>query len=70
MDNIKAHPDGYRTLKFGIEPLCGHGVHALKGAIPSQTQTAMEVEVIRKGFENIREAMGGDMDLIVHCHNE
>ena len=35
MDNIKAHPDGYRTLKFGFEPLCGHGVHAFKGAIPS-----------------------------------
>jgi L-alanine-DL-glutamate epimerase-like enolase superfamily enzyme len=70
VDTIKAHPDGYRTLKFGFEPLCGQGVHVFKGAVPSQTLTAMEIEVIRKGFENIRAAMGGDMDLIIHCHNE
>ena len=76
VDDIKAYPDGYRTLKFGFEPLCGHGVHAFKGTIPSQTLTAMEVEVIRidagKPFRN--DAMQLDVGTVFfqappHCGN-
>lgn len=70
IDRLKAHPDGYRTFKFGFEPLCGKGIRHFKGAVPSQTLTATEVQVIRKGFENIRAALGDEADLIVHCHNE
>ena len=29
-----------------------------------------ELRVIRMGFENLREALGWDTDLIIHCHNE
>jgi L-alanine-DL-glutamate epimerase-like enolase superfamily enzyme len=32
--------------------------------------TQTELHLIRQGYENCREAVGWDTDLIVHCHNE
>jgi L-alanine-DL-glutamate epimerase-like enolase superfamily enzyme len=29
-----------------------------------------ELDLIRRGYENCREALGWDYDIIVHCHNE
>lgn len=34
VDDIKAHSDGYRTLKFGFEPLCGLGSMPSKARSP------------------------------------
>ena len=34
VDDIKAYPDGYRTLKFGFEPLCGLGSMPSKARSP------------------------------------
>ena len=70
VSRVTSHPDGYRTIKAGFESLCGRGIPHFEGAVPSQTLTAMEIEKIRCGFEIVRKAMGQDLDLIVHCHNE
>lgn len=50
----------------------GNGLRKNRYAVAemSQTLTASEIRVVGKGYENIREALGWDHDLIVHCHNE
>ncbi|MFC1715888.1 mandelate racemase/muconate lactonizing enzyme family protein [Candidatus Poribacteria bacterium] len=69
---MKATPQGWKTVKFGFQGLMGQGLP--KGRYStgqlSQTLTASELEVIRQGYENCRDALGFDMDIIVHCHNE
>ncbi|MFQ6009455.1 MAG: enolase C-terminal domain-like protein, partial [Candidatus Zixiibacteriota bacterium] len=69
---MKEHPYGWKTVKFGFERLMGRGLP--KGRYSSgqmsQTLTATELEVIRRGYENCREALGFDIDIIIHCHNE
>ncbi len=69
---MKADPHGWKTLKFGFERLMGHGLppNRYRAGQLSQMLTASELEVIRRGYENCREALGFDMDFIVHCHNE
>jgi L-alanine-DL-glutamate epimerase-like enolase superfamily enzyme len=66
------HPLGWHTVKLGFEG-------ALRQKSPrkefhsgrrSQTLTATELESIRQGYENCREALGFAVDFIVHCHNE
>ena len=68
----KAHPCGFRTIKIGFEPLLGDGGrtgpygHGRPSRLPPQTA----LRRIEKGFLNVREALGWDTDIIVHCHNE
>jgi len=68
----KAHPCGWKTLKFGFERMVGRGLPPgrYQGGSPSMMLTQSELALIRKGFENCREALGWDIDVIVHCHNE
>ena len=72
VNEMKTHPDGYRTIKAGFEGLRGNGLKANQYAVAemSHTLTAMEINVVRRGYENIRAEMGWEHDLIVHCHNE
>jgi L-alanine-DL-glutamate epimerase-like enolase superfamily enzyme len=69
---IKADPHGFRTIKFGFERLLGRGLPAnrYRGGYLSEMLTPTELRVIRQGYENCREALGWDIDFIVHCHNE
>jgi L-alanine-DL-glutamate epimerase-like enolase superfamily enzyme len=32
--------------------------------------TPTELKIIREGYENCRTALGWDIDIIIHCHNE
>ena len=69
---MKEHPNGWKTVKFGFERLMGRGLPEGRhspGQL-SQMLTATELEVIRRGYENCREALGFDIDIIIHCHNE
>ena len=65
-------PHGWKTIKFGFEKLLGKGLAAdiyQPGWLsPMLKQT--DLKIIRQGFENCREALGWDIDIIVHCHNE
>jgi L-alanine-DL-glutamate epimerase-like enolase superfamily enzyme len=69
---MKEDPHGWKTFKFGFERLMGNGLpEGRYGAGQlSQMLTPTELKVIRQGYENCREALGFDRDIIVHCHNE
>jgi len=65
---MKAAPPGWTAFKFGFP----HSNPATdKARDPSnRLLTSKELRDIRRGFENCREAMGWDYDIIVHCHWE
>lgn len=69
---VKADKYGFKTVKFGFERLLGKGLPAgrYRGGYLSQTLTPTELKIIRQGYENAREALGWETDIIVHCHNE
>jgi len=69
---MKEHPCGWKTVKFGFERLMGQGLPGGRYSAGqlSRMLTASELEIIRRGYEGCREALGFDMDIIVHCHNE
>jgi galactonate dehydratase len=57
---------------MGFDVLLGSGPRQgwHQGGRPSLMLTQTELHLIRQGYENCREAVGWDTDLIVHCHNE
>jgi L-alanine-DL-glutamate epimerase-like enolase superfamily enzyme len=70
---LKADPEGYRTFKCG-------GIHypwlprrerfEHKAAAMSLTLTQSDLDIVRRGNENLREALGFDVDMIVSAHGE
>ncbi len=68
---FRAHPHGYRTVKVDF-PLPDDALlsRPFAGAAPSQSLKQSDCKVIRDGFETFRDALGWDLDFIVHCHNE
>ncbi len=73
-DELKANPWGYRVFKFGIEHMNYQGgrVHPVRhhGGLLAPMLKPSELHRIQQGYENCREALGWDYDIIVHCHNE
>lgn len=70
--SVRAHPHGRRTLKLGFERLRGQGLsnnRYITGR-PATTLSQAELKVIGRGYHNLRDALGDDLDFIVHCHNE
>jgi L-alanine-DL-glutamate epimerase-like enolase superfamily enzyme len=65
---VKAHPSGFTCHKFGFPHT---NPAADKARDPSnRLLTTKELIGVRTGFENCREAIGWDHDLMVHCHWE
>jgi len=58
-DKVKADPAGFTAHKFGF-PHSG----------VSRVLTTRELIDVGKGYENCREAIGWDHDIMVHCHWE
>ena len=68
---FRAHPHGYRTLKFGFPlPDDARLARPFAGAAPSQSLKQSDFKVIGEDFAMMRDALGDDLDFIVHCHNE
>ncbi len=69
---VKEDPHGFKVVKFGFERLLGHGLppNASHPGFLSDMLTQTELKIIRQGYENCREALGWDTDIIIHCHNE
>jgi L-alanine-DL-glutamate epimerase-like enolase superfamily enzyme len=65
---VKSNPAGFTAHKFGFphtQP------DTDKGRDPSnRLLTTKELIQVRQGFENCREALGWDHDILVHCHWE
>ena len=66
---MKADPAGWTGFKFGF-PRSNPTTDKAKDAGNPNLITTKELRDIRQGFENCREAIGWDYDIIVHCHWE
>ena len=70
---IKADPYGFKTIKFGFEALLGRQLPQHAGRRPGYLCDMLkqtELRKIRQGYEYCREALGWEIDIIIHCHNE
>ena len=65
---VKAHPSGFTCHKFGFQ----HTDPSTDKARDRSNRLLTTKELIgaQRGFENCREAIGWDHDLMVHCHWE
>jgi L-alanine-DL-glutamate epimerase-like enolase superfamily enzyme len=65
---VKAHPAGFTAHKFGFPHT---SLKEDPGRDPSNRMlSTRELINIQQGFENCREAVGWDHDIMVHCHWE
>ena len=64
----KAHPSGFSCHKFGF-PQSDPAIDRARDP-SNRVLTTRELIAIQKGFENCREALGWEHDLMVHCHWE
>ena len=60
---VRAQPEGFSAFK--IEP-----TQALRGERVGPGLTTAQLKKIARGFANVREAVGDDIDIAVHCHNQ
>ena len=65
---VKSAPAGFTAHKFGF-PRTNPNTDGGRDAA-NRVLTTKELIQIRQGFENCREAIGWDHDIIVHCHWE
>lgn len=65
---VKAHASGFTCHKFGF-PNSDPAVDPARDP-SNRLLTTRELINLRKGFENCRDAVGWDRDLMVHCHWE
>jgi L-alanine-DL-glutamate epimerase-like enolase superfamily enzyme len=62
---IRAMPEGFTAFKNNIDPLLG-----VPPARFASTLTTQQLRHVAIGYGNCREAVGEDIDIAVHCHNE
>ncbi len=67
-DKVKADPSGFTCHKFGFRHTDPATDKARDPA--NRLLTTKELMQIQQGFENCREAIGWDHDIMVHCHWE
>ncbi|MBM3788659.1 MAG: mandelate racemase/muconate lactonizing enzyme family protein [Acidobacteria bacterium] len=59
-ESCKADPSGFTCHKFGFP----------HSRLTNRVLSIKDLNAIRQGFENCREAIGWDHDIMVHCHWE
>jgi galactonate dehydratase len=62
---IKEMPEGFTAFKNNID-----GVLGVPSARFAATLTTQQLRNVARGYANCREAVGDDIDIAVHCHNE
>ncbi|MFC1537950.1 mandelate racemase/muconate lactonizing enzyme family protein [Candidatus Latescibacterota bacterium] len=62
---LKENPLGFKAVKMSTTDPIGR-----PGGRYTTTLSAQDLRKIRTGYENVREALGPDYDIMVHCHNE
>jgi L-alanine-DL-glutamate epimerase-like enolase superfamily enzyme len=65
---VKSDPGGFTAHKFGFPHTDPQSDRARDPS--NRVLTTTELSRIRQGFENCREALGWDHDILVHCHWE
>ena len=66
--SVKADPSGFTCHKFGFP--CTNASNDNAKDPSNRILTTKELMQVRQGFENCREAIGWDHDIMVHCHWE
>jgi L-alanine-DL-glutamate epimerase-like enolase superfamily enzyme len=67
-EKVKADPRGFTAHKFGFRHTDPKTDKARD--LANRVLTTKELMQIRQGFENCREAIGWEHDILVHCHWE
>jgi len=62
---VREAPEGFTVFKIAIDRVAG-----VAPARFANTLTSEQLRRIAQGYANVREAVGDDIDLAVHCHNE
>jgi galactonate dehydratase len=62
---IKAAPEGFTAFKNGIDAIIG-----VPAARYANTLDGAQIRKIGRAYMNVREAVGEEIDIAVHCHNE
>ena len=62
---IKQMPEGFTAFKNGIDPVLG-----VPSARFAATLDSAQLRKVRRAYSNAREAVGEEIDIAVHCHNE
>ena len=62
---VKEMPEGFTAFKNNID-----GVLGVPSARFAATLTTQQLRNVARGYANCREAVGDDIDIAVHCHNE
>ena len=65
-DRVKSMPEGFTTFKCDIHPMIG----VQMGRYIDGTLDGAQVRRVAKAYQNAREALGDDIEIAVHCHNE
>lgn len=64
-ERIKAAPEGFTAFKNSIDKVLG-----VPAARFAATLTKDQLRNVARAYGNCREAVGDDIDIAVHCHNE
>lgn len=64
-ERIKAAPEGFTAFKNGIDRILG-----VPAARFASTLTTEQLRKVARAYANCREAVGDEIDIAVHCHNE
>lgn len=62
---IRQMPEGFTAFKNGIDPVLG-----VPSARYAYTLDSEQLRKVRRAYANAREAVGEEIDIAVHCHNE
>jgi len=62
---IRQMPEGFTAFKNGIDPVLG-----VPSARFADTLDSTQLRNVARAYANVREAVGEDIDIAVHCHNE
>jgi galactonate dehydratase len=62
---VKAMPEGFTAFKIGPDQLVG-----MQAARYTYTLDSAQLRRVARGYANVREAVGDEIDIAVHCHNE
>lgn len=62
---IKQQPEGFTAFKNGIDPVVG-----VPSARFANTLDSAQLRKVARAYANVREAVGDEIDIAVHCHNE
>ncbi len=62
---IREAPEGFTAFKIGIDRVAG-----VRSARFADTLDSGQLRNIARAYMNVREAVGEEIDIAVHCHNE